>query len=582
VGARAQRAAPPRECIAIAARSPSPRRGPHPDRCHSRRHPRGHPPAPPPRALQDIGSVYNLGKVLGRGQFGTTRLAELKKDNKTYACKSIAKRKLTLPEDREDVKREVQIMHHLKGHPNVTYLRDTFEDKQSVHLVMDLCAGGELFDAIQRRGMYSEAAAASLMRTIVEVVAHCHNMGVIHRDLKPENFLMESLQDDARCLCTDFGLSVFFNPGQQFTEVVGSAFYVAPEVLKRRYGPEADIWSCGVILYILLSGVPPFWGETEQQIFDSILKGKLDFESAPWPSISDEAKDCVRQMLTMDAKKRASADTILQHPWMKENGVASDKPLGDAIYARLSNFAGMHRLKKQAMKIIASSMPADEIAGLKAIFLSIDVDQSGTITASELNEALKKKGASLKPEDVESLLTLIDSDANGTIDYEEFLAATLSQHQMEQEENLRAAFAHFDTNGDGIISREELFAGLAVSRVRSATPCCPCAGLSARSLAPSPLTPRPPRRRPPPRTSPRRRSRRLWTRWTRTAMAKSTTRSSAPCWYRPRASRRPPCGRPPPRRAVSCRRTRRRRARATRSERAALERHSCAPQLRAC
>ena len=411
--------------------------------------------------MQEVATEYHLGKVLGRGQFGTTRIAESKREGKVYACKSIAKRTLTCPEDIEDVQREVQIMHHLKGHPNITYLRDTFEDRQNVHLVMDLCGGGELFDAIVKRGSYSEKDAASLIRTIVSVVAHCHSMNVIHRDLKPENFLLESDGPDARILCTDFGLSVFFKPGQQFSDVVGSAYYVAPEVLRKRYGPEADIWSCGVILYILLSGVPPFWGETETQIFESILKADLDFESDPWPSISDAAKDCVRRMLERNPAKRAKADEILKHPWMKEHGVASDKPLGNAIFNRLSNFAGMNKLKKEAMKIIATGMPADEIAGLRAVFEAIDTDRSGTITAQELHDALTKKGTNLRQEDVENLLKLIDVDANGTIEYEEFLAATLSQQQMENEENLRSAFAHFDTNGDGIISRDELRQALA-------------------------------------------------------------------------------------------------------------------------
>lgn len=410
--------------------------------------------------MQDVTHEYHLGKVLGRGQFGTTRLAESKTESKLYACKSIAKRKLTCKEDIDDVKREVEIMHHLKGHPNVTYLRGTFEDRQNVHLVMDLCGGGELFDAIVKRGTYSEKDAAALIRTIVNVVAHCHSMGIIHRDLKPENFLLESKDPNARILCTDFGLSVFFQPGQSFNEVVGSAYYVAPEVLKKKYGPEADIWSCGVILYILLSGVPPFWGETEQQIFASILKGEIDFKEDPWPQISDAAKDCVSKMLEMDPKKRATADQILKHPWMKENGVASDKPMDNVILTRLNNFAAMNKLKKEAMKIIATNMPAEEIAGLKAIFEAIDADKSGTITAQELQDALMKKGTFLKKEDVDALLAMIDVDANGTIEYDEFLAATLSQQQMEKDENLRAAFAHFDTNGDGIISRQELRSAL--------------------------------------------------------------------------------------------------------------------------
>lgn len=408
---------------------------------------------------------YRLGKVLGRGQFGTTRLAESSKDRNSYACKSIAKRKLSCKEDIEDVQREVQIMHHLKGHPNVTYLRGTYEDPQNVHLVMDLCGGGELFDAIIKRGKYSEKDAADLIRTIVSVVAHCHSMGVIHRDLKPENFLLQSKDPKSPVLCTDFGLSVFFKPGEKFKDIVGSAYYVAPEVLKRDYGPEADIWSCGVILYILLSGMPPFWGDSENEIFRSILRGKLDFKTDPWPLISDEARTCVAKMLDMNPKKRATADEILNDPWMKENGAASDKPLDNVILSRLNNFATMNKFKKEAMKVIAASMPADEISGLKNIFESIDADKSGTITAQELKEALDKKGTLLKEEDVQSLLNMVDVDANGTIDYEEFLAATLSQHQMQQEDNLRAAFKHFDTNGDGIISESELKAAISEGKL---------------------------------------------------------------------------------------------------------------------
>jgi calcium-dependent protein kinase len=166
-------------------------------------------------------------------------------------------------------------------------------------------------------------------------------------------------------------------------------------------------------------------------------------------------------MLTMDPRKRATAAEIMQHPWMKENGVASDAPMDNAIVSRLDNFARANRLKKEAMKLIASAMPAEEIAGLRAIFEAIDADGSGTITAAELHEALGKQGATFTPEAAKQLMDLIDVDANGTIEYDEFLAATMSTHQMMKEENMRAAFAHFDADGDGTISREELRAALA-------------------------------------------------------------------------------------------------------------------------
>ena len=394
--------------------------------------------------------------MLGRGQFGVTRVAVRRADGARFACKSIAKRKLRTPEDEGDVRREVEIMHHLKGHAHVTFLAATYEDRVDVHIVMDLCTGGELFDRITARGYYSEADAAAAVRSIVGVVAYCHSLHVMHRDLKPENFLLASPAPDAPLKCTDFGLSTFFKPGERFRDLVGSAYYMAPEVLRRAYGPEADLWSCGVILYILLSGMPPFYGGSEREIFDRILAGHVDFETAPWPSISPEAKDCVARLLQREPRRRAKAADILRHPWLREHGVASDRRLDDAIINRLGTFATHNKLKREAMRVIATGMPAEEIAGLKAVFESVDADGSGTITAEELRDALRSKGAVLRPEDLQTLVQLIDTDATGTIDYDEFLAATLSQHQLMREDHMLRAFRHFDADDSGTISREEL------------------------------------------------------------------------------------------------------------------------------
>lgn len=165
------------------------------------------------RPMEDVKATYTMGKELGRGQFGVTHLCTHKATGQKYACKTIAKRKLSNKEDIEDVRREVQIMHHLAGQKNVVELKGAFEDKNSVHLVMELCAGGELFDRIIAKGHYTERAAASLMRTIVQIVHTCHSMGVIHRDLKPENFLLLNKDEDSPLKATDFGLSVFYKEG---------------------------------------------------------------------------------------------------------------------------------------------------------------------------------------------------------------------------------------------------------------------------------------------------------------------------------------------------------------------------------
>ncbi|KAL2467630.1 Calcium-dependent protein kinase 11 [Forsythia ovata] len=399
---------------------------------------------------------YNLGRKLGQGQFGTTYHCTEKATGIEYACKSIPKRKLLCREDYDDVWREIQIMHHLSEHPHVVRIKGTYEDNVFVHLVMELCAGGELFDRIVQKGHYSEKKAAHLMKTIVGVVEACHSLGVMHRDLKPENFLFDTPDEDAKLKATDFGLSVFFKPGQYISDVVGSPYYVAPEVLHKYYGHESDVWSAGVILYILLCGVPPFWAETDNGIFRQILKGKIDFESEPWPNISESAKDLIGKMLDRDPRGRISAHEVLCHPWIVDDTVAPDKPLGSAVLSRLKQFCAMNKLKKMALRVIAERLSEEEIGGLRQLFKMIDTDNSGTITFEELKQGLKRVGSELMESEIKALMNAADIDNNGTIDYGEFLAATLHMNKMEREENLLAAFAFFDKDGSGYITVDEL------------------------------------------------------------------------------------------------------------------------------
>ncbi|WMV07233.1 hypothetical protein MTR67_000618 [Solanum verrucosum] len=408
------------------------------------------------RPMEDVRTTYTIGKELGRGQFGVTHLCTQKQTSEQFACKTIAKRKLVNKEDIEDVRREVQIMHHLTGQENIVQLKGAYEDKHSVHLVMELCAGGELFDRIIAKGHYTERAAASLLRTIVQIVHTCHSMGVIHRDLKPENFLLLSKDENAPLKATDFGLSVFYKQGDVFKDIVGSAYYIAPEVLKRRYGPEVDIWSIGVMLYILLCGVPPFWAENENGIFSAILRGHVDFSSDPWPSISSGAKDLVRKMLTVDPRQRLTAMQVLNHSWIKEDGEAPDIPLDNAVLHRLKQFRAMNKFKKVALRVIAGCLSEEEIMGLKQMFKNMDTDNSGTITLEELKQGLAKQGTKLSDYEIKQLMEAADADGNGTIDYEEFITATVHMNKMDREEHLYTAFQYFDKDHSGYISREEL------------------------------------------------------------------------------------------------------------------------------
>ncbi|CAL8466924.1 g6460 [Coccomyxa elongata] len=400
---------------------------------------------------------YRLGQILGKGAFGIVYLATDLADNKQYACKSINKAKLVTEEDVKDVQREVEILNLVSDHPNVAELVNAFEDAHYVHLILELCRGGELFDRIVEQGTFTERAAADYFRTMVLVIDHMHQLGVMHRDIKPENFLLTDKSDNARLKLCDFGLSSYWKPGDRLQSIVGSCYYVAPEVLRRDYGVEADMWSLGVMLYILLSGLPPFWGDKEEDIFRMVLKADLDFQTPPWPSISQAAKDCVRQLLNVAPKARPTASQLLQHAWLKAHGAALDKPLDSVVLTRIKKLSAMNKLKKAALVVMAQSLSEDEINGLQQLFRSIDADGNGTITIDELRTALSSLNGRLQDEaDLGGIMAAADLDGDGTLNYEEFIAATVNLNKLEKEANILAAFNKFDTDHSGALTKDEI------------------------------------------------------------------------------------------------------------------------------
>ncbi|XP_074320478.1 calcium-dependent protein kinase 32 [Silene latifolia] len=404
----------------------------------------------------EIEERYELGGELGRGEFGVTYLCTDKMSGEVYACKKISKNKLKTDIDIDDVRREVDIMRRMPKHPNIVTLKDTYEDDFAVHLVMELCEGGELFDRIVARGHYTERAAATVMRTIVQVVQMCHEHGVMHRDLKPENFLFANKKEAAPLKAIDFGLSIFFSPGERFNEIVGSPYYMAPEVLKRNYGPEVDIWSAGVILYILLCGVPPFWAETEKGVAQAIIRSVLDFKREPWPRVSDNAKDLVRKMLDPDPVRRYTAQQVLDHPWLMNSKKAPDVSLGEAVKARLRQFSVMNKLKKRALRVIAEHLSKEEVAGINEKFALMDTGKRGKIDIEELKAGLHKLGHPISEADVQILMEAGDVNKDGYLDSKEFVAISVHLKKMDGDEYLRKAFSFFDQNGNGYIEIEEL------------------------------------------------------------------------------------------------------------------------------
>ncbi|XP_047314868.1 calcium-dependent protein kinase 28-like [Impatiens glandulifera] len=415
--------------------------------------------------FKDFDDKYVLGKLLGHGQFGYTYVAQDKSNGDRVAVKRIDKRKMILPVAVEDVKREVRILKALTGHENVVQFYNAFEDDNYVYIAMELCEGGELLDRIlaKKDSRYSEKDAAVVVRQMVKVAAQCHLLGLVHRDMKPENFLFVSSKVDSPLKATDFGLSDVIRPGKKFRDIVGSAYYVAPEVLKRKSGPESDVWSIGVITYILLSGKRPFWDKTEDGIFKEVLRNKPDFRRKPWPSISNDAKDFVQKLLVKDPRARLTAAQALSHPWVREGGNASEIPLDILVLSNMRQFVKYSRLKQFALRSLATTLDEEEMADLKDQFDAIDVDKNGSISLEEMRQALAKDLPwRLKESKVHEILQAIDSNTDGLVDFKEFVAATLHVHQMEEhslekwEKRSQAAFNKFDMDGDGYITSEEL------------------------------------------------------------------------------------------------------------------------------
>ncbi|XP_030514533.1 calcium-dependent protein kinase 18-like [Rhodamnia argentea] len=414
---------------------------------------------------KDFDQRYTIGKLLGHGQFGYTYVATDKTNGDRVAVKRIEKNKMVLPIAVEDVKREVKILQALTGHENVVQFYNAFEDDSYVYIVMELCEGGELLDQIlsKKDSRYTEKDAAVVVRQMLKVAAQCHLHGLVHRDMKPENFLFKSKKEESSLKATDFGLSDFIKPGKKFQDIVGSAYYVAPEVLKRKSGPESDVWSIGVITYILLCGRRPFWDKTEDGIFKEVLKSKPDFRRKPWPSISSSAKDFVKKLLVKDPRARLTAAQALSHPWVREGGSASEIPIDISVLHNMRQFVKYNRFKQFALRALASTLDEEELADLKDQFDAIDVDKNGSISLEEMRQALAKDLPwKLKEPRVLEILQAIDSNTDGLVDFHEFVAATLHVHQLEEHDSEKwlqrsqTAFEKFDLDGDGYITPEEL------------------------------------------------------------------------------------------------------------------------------
>ena len=410
------------------------------------------------RGLRD---VYENTKKLGKGSFGKVFQVRNKVTKKLYACKKISK----LHMNSSQFQKEIDILMKM-DHPNIIKLYEVFESDNSIYLIMEECFGGELFDRILKRiksnSIYTEKEACKIMQQVIGAIEYCHNNGIVHRDLKPENllYLKEGSEENNPIKIADFGLSQNLNYKKILTSKVGTAYYVPPEILTGKYNEKCDIWSAGVILYILLSGEPPFNASNDNLIYAKIKKIEFSFPDHKWKHISNEAKDLLSKMIVKE-DNRLSASQVLQHPWFNllndEKITLQNLNLNFGKENFFREYNESNQLKKIMLLYIASKLEENEILDLKTLFKAFDKDNNGQIDYDEFEKGiLELNSKDINKEEIKKCFDDIDIDHNGKIDYTEFIAATLERRIYLKKEKLFEAFSSLDKDKNCHISKDEL------------------------------------------------------------------------------------------------------------------------------
>mmetsp|Transcript_3543 Transcript_3543/g.8841 ORF Transcript_3543/g.8841 Transcript_3543/m.8841 type:complete len:618 (-) Transcript_3543:71-1924(-) len=423
------------------------------------------------RSIHDVYILDKYSRKIGEGSFGYVvkgrSKAAAKGSKDDCAIKVLFKGGLP---DLYVLKREVTMMRDL-NHPHILKFIDAFEDRCNVYLVMELCSGGELFDQIQIQGTFPEVQASFVMQQLMSAVNYMHSMHVCHRDLKPENFL---LVDRAPVLSNtlkviDFGFARRFELGTMMTSLLGTAEYVAPEVLNKEYTAQCDVWSAGVILFILLCGYPPFRGKSSRETFRLVRQGAPKFNTKFWGQISEEGRDLVKRMLQKKLEDRITVQQVLSHVWIKATSTtANPQELHQAnaggqvamgeLMSRFRAFQAQQTVVQTALRLIAPHVQDAEVQRLKETFERLDTDRAGTLSIGQICDGLRQSGIKDIPEQLTQLMNDISAETDGSIHYAEFLEAMLVKQAYIREHLQWEAFRACDKDGDGRIGIEDIAA----------------------------------------------------------------------------------------------------------------------------
>ncbi|CAM9349713.1 unnamed protein product [Pylaiella littoralis] len=395
-------------------------------------------------------------KELGRGTYGRVIQATHRGTGRKLACKVVH---ITRMEPRQVSKlySEVSVLREL-DHPHIVRMRQVFFSKRHIFMIMDLATGGELFNLVTKNpgDCATETEIKRMLTNMLSAVGYMHRHGVVHRDLKLENWLMQTPGDTTGVKLIDFGLSKHFAQDQNMQQAVGSTYYVAPEVLQGSYGPKCDMWSMGVIAYMMVSGAPPFWGNADAQVRAKIMVGEYDMPDVLFQHVPPDAKDFISELLVIDPNQRMSAEQALAHPWLRRStrapvmSTGAVLPKGDLVRA-LQQFSSFSSFRRLILEVCAYNMAPAELEGLRETFEAIDRNHSGTISLEELTSHLQ---AHVSGSEVQQLYEAVNVDRSAEINYNEFIAATMWTRVNMDEEKIHKAFEGLDREGKGFLTAE--------------------------------------------------------------------------------------------------------------------------------